>query len=277
MKKNVWFYVIVVYMVCYIFRMLEYFGIRTDQTIIGEAFIHKIIGIFIMVIAVKQLHYRFEDIGIKRKGIIRYTIYGLLSGVAAFAIGYGTEIIICMIQGNFTDLSFYVSSYAIDKNIALEQGGIFLLICIIGNVLNVIMEESIFRGLFQKLFMNHYSFVLAATISSVLFGFWHIIGPIRNYIDGTSSLNGAIANVIMLFISSGLIGFKFSMMSKLEGALYMGMADHFVNNVIVNLLHVTTSSDTDELMFLRITVAQTLSFIVVLVIFLKRKTKKVEK
>lgn len=125
MKKNVWFYVIVVYMVCYIFRMLEYFGIRTDQTIIGEAFIHKIIGIFIMVIAVKQLHYRFEDIGIKRKGIIRYTIYGLLSGVAAFAIGYGTEIIICMIQGNFTDLSFYVSSYAIDKNIALEQGGHF--------------------------------------------------------------------------------------------------------------------------------------------------------
>lgn len=182
-----------------------------------------------------------------------------------------------MTQGIFSNMSFYVSSYAIDKNIAMSQGTIFLLICIIGNILNVMMEESVFRGLFQKLFMNRYFFLLATVISSVLFGFWHIIGPIRNYVDGISSLNGAIANAIMLFISSALIGFKFAMLSRLEDALYMGMADHFVNNTIVNLLHVTTSSGTDELMFLRITVAQTLSFIVVLVIFLKRKTKRKRK
>ena len=60
------------------------------------------------------------------------------------------------------------------------------------------------------------------------------------------------------------------MLSKLEGALYMGMADHFVNNAIVNLLHVTSTNGTDELMFMRITVAQTVSFIVVLIVFLKR-------
>ena len=49
------------------------------------------------------------------------------------------------------------------------------------------------------------------------------------------------------------------------------MADHFVNNTIVNLLHIESSTGTDEMMFLRITVAQTISFLIVLFIFLERK------
>lgn len=67
MKKNVWIYVIGVYVVCYVFRLWEYFGLRADQTIIGEAFIHKIIGIVILIIAMKQLHYNFADIGLKKR------------------------------------------------------------------------------------------------------------------------------------------------------------------------------------------------------------------
>lgn len=51
----------------------------------------------------------------------------------------------------------------------------------------------------------------------------------------------------------------------------MGMADHFVNNTIVNLLHIESSTGADEMMFLRITVAQTISFLIVLFIFWERK------
>ena len=51
--------------------------------------------------------------------------------------------------------------------------------------------------------------------------------------------------------------------------LYMAMGDHFVNNTIVNILHVVSKTGADELQFVRITVAQTLSFIIVLVYYLK--------
>ena len=34
-----------------------------------------------------------------------------------------------------------------------------------------------------------------------------------------------------------LVGLKLAMITYMEGNLYMGMADHFVNNTIVNLLH----------------------------------------
>ena len=79
-------------------------------------------------------------------------------------------------------------------------------------------------------------------------------------------------NLLILIGSSTLIGLKYAMLSKITGSLYAGMADHFFNNCIAtNLLHISTESGTDELMIVRVLVAQLISFAVVMVIWVKRK------
>ena len=80
-------------------------------------------------------------------------------------------------------------------------------------------------------------------------------------------------NIAILVVTSGLIGFKFALLTRMTGNLYMAMGDHFVNNTIVNILHVVSKTGTDELQFVRITIAQTLSFIVVLIYYLKKYRK----
>ena len=260
--------VLVIYILCFIFRIIEYFIIRTDQTLLGEAIIHKIAGIIILWIAIKMLSTDFEFIGFKRKGIFKNFAFGLLFGISVFAAVYGAEILIAVSQGNFQSLQFYVSSYAVDKNIGNQTGILFFLICIVGNIVNVLMEEGVYRGLFQKILQQKYKFIAAAIICSILFGAWHVIGPIRNYYDGLSSMGGMVANIFMLVITSGLVGFKAAMITKLTGSLYMAMGDHFVNNTIVNILHVTSYTGADELMFVRITIAQSLSFLLVLVFYI---------
>lgn len=265
--------VLVIYILCFIFRMIEYFMIRTDQTLLGEAIIHKIAGIIILWIAIKMLSSDFEFIGFKRKGIFKNFAFGLLFGISVFAAAYGAEILIAVSQGNFQSLQFYVSSYAVDKNIGNQTGILFFLICIVGNIVNVLMEEGVYRGLFQKILQQKYKFIAAAIICSILFGAWHVIGPIRNYYDGLSSMGGMAANIFMLVITSSLVGFKAAMITKLTGSLYMAMGDHFVNNTIVNILHVTSYTGADELMFVRITIAQSLSFLLVLIFYIWKQKK----
>ena len=265
--------VLAIYILCFIFRMIEYFMIRTDQTLLGEAIIHKIAGIIILWIAIKILSTDFEFIGFKRKGIFKNFAFGLLFGISVFAAAYGAEILIAVSQGNFQSLQFYVSSYAVDKNIGNQTGILFFLICIVGNIVNVLMEEGVYRGLFQKILQQKYKFIAAAIICSILFGAWHVIGPIRNYYDGLSSMGGMAANIFMLVITSSLVGFKAAMITKLTGSLYMAMGDHFVNNTIVNILHVTSYTGADELMFVRITIAQSLSFLLVLIFYIWKQKK----
>lgn len=262
--------VLVIYLLCFLFRVCEYFILRTDQTFWGEAFVHKLIGTAILCITVKITSFTFEEIGFSKVNIIQNLLKGLLFGLSVFAFAYAIEVIICILQGNFESLQLYVTAYAVDGNIGHQTAFIFFAICIVGNIINVIMEEGVFRGLFQQILQKKYSFVLSAVIASCLFGLWHMIAPLRNYYDGTSSMGGLIFNAALLVVTSGLIGFKFALLTKMTNNLYMAMGDHFVNNTIVNILHVVSKTGADELQFVRITVAQTLSFIIVLVYYLKK-------
>ena len=128
------------------------------------------------------------------------------------------------------------------------------------------MEEGVFRGLFQKMLSDKYKFLIAGIIASVLFGVWHIMAPLRSFIDGNKSVGGFIGESAMLIGTSALVGFKFAMMGKLTGNLYMGMGDHFVNNTIVNILHVINKEGkADNLTVIRISIAQSVSFTAVLI------------
>ena len=262
--------VLVIYLLCFLFRVCEYFILRTDQTFWGEAFVHKLIGTAILCITVKITSFTFEEIGFSKVNIIQNLLKGLLFGLSVFAFAYAIEVIICILQGNFESLQLYVTAYAVDGNIGHQTAFIFFAICIVGNIINVIMEEGVFRGLFQQIIQKKYSFVLSAVVASCLFGLWHMIAPLRNYYDGTSSMGGLIFNATLLVVTSGLIGFKFALLTKMTNNLYMAMGDHFVNNTIVNILHVVSKTGADELQFVRITVAQSLSFIIVLVYYLKK-------
>ena len=267
--------VLIIYVICFAFRALEYFVIRTDRTFFGEAFIHKLIGIGIMIAAVFIFRYRFEDIGFKTGKSFFDILKGLIFGIAVFTVAYGTEIIILAASNNLQAVEFYVTAYSVDAGTEVKRTGIFFLVCAIGNVINVLMEEGVFRGLFQKMLSDKYKWLIAGIIASVLFGLWHIMAPLRSLIEGNKTVGGFIGESAMLIGTSALVGFKFAMMGKMTGNLYMGMGDHFVNNTIVNILHVINKeNEADQLQVIRISIAQSVSFIAVLIwFFIDKKLK----
>lgn len=67
----------IIYAVCAVFRGIEYMVIRTDKSILGEAFIHKLIGILILAIALKVLYVGWKEIGFDIKHAGKYLGYGI--------------------------------------------------------------------------------------------------------------------------------------------------------------------------------------------------------
>ena len=266
--------VVFIYLVCYAVRVLEYFVLRTDQTWVGEAIVHKSVGIFILIVVAKRMHFTGNEIGFAKENSLRNLAKGLAFGLGVFVVAYAAEVLVAVSGGNFDSLKVYVSAYAVDQNIGYRTEAVFFLICIIGNVINVVMEEGIFRGLFQRILGQKYSFLTSAVLASVLFGIWHVIGPVRNFLDGTSGMAGLIANGSMLLVTSALVGFKFAMLTELTGSHYMAMGDHFVNNTIVNLLHVVSDTGADEMMVIRVSIAQSVSFILVLIYYIRARRKR---
>ena len=87
--------------------------------------------------------------------------------------------------------------------------------------------------------------------------------------DGTETNETRLGAVCDLLFAMAI---KWGLLYRMTGNLYTGMADHFFNNCVgTNLLHVITDGGVDELMIVRVVIAQLLSFALVLAI--SRKTK----
>lgn len=150
--------VISVYLMCFILRFMEYFLLRTDETFWGEAFIHKLLGIVILFAALKVYRLKPAEIGFVKKDVLRRLSEGMAFGLFVFVPAYSIEIFMHIMQGRFETLSVYVSAYSVTGTVGMQTGFLFFLICIAGNIINIIMEEGVFRGFFQKMLEKKYSF-----------------------------------------------------------------------------------------------------------------------
>lgn len=272
-KKHPIAFILVFYLLCFVFRIIEYLVLRTDQSIIGEALIHKLIGIGLLTAVLWLIRYQWRAIGFVANRAVKGVCFGLLFGGVVFAIAYGSEILMQISSGNAPSLQFYVASYSTTGNPVIQAGIWFVLLAIAGNIVNVVMEEGVFRGLFMRIAEEKYSFAKASIFSALLFGCWHIAQPVRNVLDGVQSPMGAFMLGLMLVSTSAIAGIQYTLLYKLTGSLWFSMAAHFVNNTIVNLLHVVTASGVDEMQTIRITIAQTLSFVVVLFVYIIKNRK----
>lgn len=245
--------------------------LRMDETFFGENFINKVFGILVVFIVLRFLNWKWSDIGFAKTGFFKNIGIGLLIALCSFVISYSVEVIILKCQGHDIGLEIFTTGFSLTGEATIHTGIGFILMCVFFNIINVIMEEGTFRGLFYNIAVIDHSSKFACIFQAFLFGVWHIVTPLHNLIDGDINIGSFIGLGIGYIVLAGMMGIKWELLYRMTGSLYAGMADHFFNNCIAtNLLHVVTENGVDEMMIIRVAIAQLLSFIIVLLVWKKR-------
>ncbi|WP_279053475.1 CPBP family intramembrane glutamic endopeptidase [Eisenbergiella tayi] len=203
--------------------------------------LHKVAGIILLVLVLKKANLTWREIGFQRGGAIKSVLKGLALGSVCFAISYGLELAVLALQGNPRHLEIYISSFSLTGSQIKNTGFVFFVLCVGFNIINVWMEEGVFRGLFLIMLSETKPFLKANLIAAFLFGIWHIVMPVRSYVNGEMSFAAMVLMGVGYIILSGIMGMKWGMLYRITGNVWAGIGDHLFNNTVAtNMLHVVS-------------------------------------
>ena len=102
-----------IFIVCSLARLFEYFYMRTDETFLSENFLHKLFGILLLWGILSICKLRWKDIGFTSDGIVSGIGKGLLFGLVCSIFAYAIEsFTLFFLHGN-GHLSFYASGFSL--------------------------------------------------------------------------------------------------------------------------------------------------------------------
>ncbi len=274
LDKNVLRNSIVIFLICLAVHSIEVIFIRTDETVFAECFINKVFGVALLFVLLGALKMTWRDIGFVKEKLVPNALKGIALCCVFYAAAFVVEFLLLAAKGTPGHMEFYVTGFSLTGNVVKQTGIGFVLMCIGFNIINVWMEEGLFRGFYMTYLRRERSKKAALLIAALLFGVWHLVTPLRSVLDGDMSPAAFAVMSIGYVALSAVMGVKWGILYNMSGTVWIGMADHFFNNcVVTNLLHVVTESGADEMQIVRVLIGELTSFFAVL-IFSKLKDRK---
>ena len=221
---------ILIFMLCLAVHAFEVLMIRTDETFFAECFINKVFGILLLYVVLKQLKWHWSDIGLVKEKFLSGTLRGFRLCFVFYAIAFLVAFIILLMNGTPAHMEFFVTGFSLTGNVVKQTGVGFVLMCIGFNIINVWMEEGLFRGLYLSYISKEHSEKMALYVAALLFGVWHLVTPLRSVLDGEMSVGLFAVMSIGYIILSAIMGIEGGLLYQLSGAIGIGVADRMYNN-----------------------------------------------
>ncbi|MEM1483859.1 type II CAAX endopeptidase family protein [Oscillospiraceae bacterium PP1C4] len=240
-------------------RLNDIFILRIDE-LWGEIIISKALGFILILLFMFLIKENLSTIGLHQERFGFCIAIGFFINLFIYIFSYCIEYMVLLLVNEAPQFIFA----AIDPKQGVNGGIAFGLWLILGNVVNSLMEEGLFRGLFLPAFKSRYSFWKANAFQALLFGAWHLVWPLKNYLMGEQSFLGALMMGLVLMLGTCTFGFIWGYMFEKTNSLWTPIAAHFAANTIQNILHIQSNGGIDAMVFLRGTFA---SFIGVASIF----------
>lgn len=229
--------IIYLLMACLFFRLLDIFILKMDERI-GEIILSKSIGFLLIFLFLIYTGRRLTDIHLNKVNLKAGLKLAIIQALVAIVMCYSVKF-------------YFLLSNKAGPVFAFNEVYTFLqiiLFVLIGNLINTLMEEGIFRGLMIQTFIKRMPFFAANLLQASIFGLWHIPWTIKDYLTGKIEFGAMISNSVLYTILSGIMGLVMGYMYYRTKNLWTSIIWHFIWNCTMNLLIIKTFNMSDSIM-----------------------------
>lgn len=230
----------IITLLCLIFRILDTFVFPLVE-LVGELILSKSLGLILIILYLWSINRKPKAIGIHKNNAGQSFIIGFLVAGIMLGIYYIMTLVVTSSSGIEGSLQFAPT----DPKTGLRGDFYFALWLIFGNVVNVLMEEGLFRGLMTRKFLDKLIFWKTNILQAFLFGIWHITWPIKSFLDGDILFGELILQSIFATLSPFLIALIWGYLYFKTASLFAPLICHFLWNSILNIILFITVSEQD--------------------------------
>lgn len=250
LKRNPILSAFLILIIAFLLRLNDLFILKIDE-LFGEIFVSKTLGFLVILLFIVLIKERFSTIGLHKRSLWFCIGLGFSVNLGIYLLAYAIEYGVLRFSNQSPSLLFS----SIDPKQGVNGGILFGIWLVVGNIINALMEEGLFRGVFLPVLKTRYTFWKANLFQAFLFGIWHLVWPLKNFLTGEQSLAGALMNGLILMLGTVTFGFIWGVMFQLTNSLWTSIAAHFAANTIQNILHINSMNGLDTMAFLRGTAA----------------------
>jgi membrane protease YdiL (CAAX protease family) len=208
----------------------------------GEAFLHKALGLVMVLVYVWAAGQPLAAIGLHGRLVGRAVFIGAVGIVLVLFLTFGVQMGVLRAAGEQAALAVV----AIDNKTGLaREGWGFALWLFLGNLINSFMEEGLFRGVMLTHFRLRLSPWRANLLQAVVFGLWHLAWPIWRLVYGHADLAAVSSEAIVIVLASTVSGLAYGYLYLKTDSLWAPWIAHTISNTTLNLLHIQTSGGLD--------------------------------
>jgi membrane protease YdiL (CAAX protease family) len=232
---------IAVLLLALLFRVIDIFVLNLDERW-GEILLSKTLTLVLVLGAVVMAGCGLHALGLRGTGIGSTMTVAMLGYTVIFGFALAIQVVVLRLQG----IEFSLSFEAIDPKTALSGGLGFALVLFLGNIINALAEEGLFRGLLLPVFAVRLGLWQALALQAVFFGVWHLVWPIKAAYVKETTINAAFTSGLALFVASTVAGVAFGLMYYITQTLWAPVAVHFLNNGFYNFVHIRSKAGVDK-------------------------------
>jgi uncharacterized protein len=169
-------------------RIVDIFILRLHE-VWGEILLSKALGFLAIVGYLWFTRQGLRTIGWHARHVGRSVSISVVVTAFALFAAYASEYAYLTWQGQQPTLMVMAHSHSIFPSLLFNGGIAFGLWLILGNCVNSLMEEGLFRGVMLSHFGARMLLSSANMLQTLLFGLWHIVWPWYYFIAGKMSAN----------------------------------------------------------------------------------------
>lgn len=249
-------------------QITDVFFIKSNETIIGDTVVARVLGLIMLVAASKMLRFNLKRRCLNSFGCVFELLYGVGFSLAPIVVIYAAEFIYFKLKGFYHEVS-------ISLNPPNSAGGgvlISLTVYIVALLINVFFKE-LYRGFMLNQLCRKFGANKSNFIQAVIFTLMSGIVAIKALFDGKFE-NCAAADVAITVTASALTvlisSLRWGYYYKVNGSVWMAVADHFVNMVITTSVYFSNDRLPDKWLLVTALVIQIISCVIFIPFYYKR-------